>query len=810
MTNTSSTDQVPGLLDEARLSGVFGVRRELGPRNVAHFVAEGESTKALAAIGNACQSWGGGAFPLIPVSVNSMTSNLSPFWEEFVVRFDPDWVDTGELPPVVLPQGTGSHIANPHVAEPLLALAVNQERNPEDWRLLDVWEMDIGNPWLTAYAGALGWLPADPSPALLEAARFRANLRFEELLNLRRSLVPEPGIDDLLERLQMAAHITPVQLSLAFLDRFPVQTTYQLLKADAIFPEPNSTAERHGRNIVVVYKPGSVEDLCLLWNLRASHGQPTDLPLGLPATEDVAELISKLQATFARQGAGAFSVARLALTSLSVPREDLIQLAKGRFPVVDPQQLLRTWKRPARITTDVATFQEGRARLSAWAPSDRDRIGGHETPSRGGGLVAHLEVQPQPLPPFKQLVEPGGWPFPDGYRHSGWEEKANDANELLEMRWPSGWRVLEWCAQRHHLKVRPSPAGLAAAALLRRLGGLESMNMLLSPSLIATLERLCERKGISWFRQQARNLAATAAEATEHHEATLHVIEEHLAALRLRPAEDEARELTQGQVRHLLGSGPVASRWLEWAEDAGVLIRGVGLRCSNCGDRYWRALAEAIPPVSCRGCGKSIARPFPADRLEFRYRASEVVAQSVSFDTLVHLLAMRWFQFFFRSGSGESSGLYGMYPGVEVLETGEDRVVGEADLLLVLSDGTLIPGECKRNGAGLNQVEVNKLESLSQRLGSPWSFVATADRAGRCSQLWRDTNRRLPEPPRFALTAEHIFDPTPFSSLGVDPFVWKEETDAAWKAREAVFAGSVVEVADYLSRVDYLDRHLNG
>jgi hypothetical protein len=795
-----STEDEPleGLLDESRLSGVFGIRRELGPRNLAIFIDKSKLASAVEAIGTACQLWGGGAFALIPMEVNGMTSVLSPFWEDFLARFDPDWVDLANLPQPAMPKGVGDHIASPGVGQPLLGVALNQERNPEDWRLLDVCDIEVSSPWLSGYIGTLGWLPTHPTKAILDAARFRPDLKFEDFLNIKRSTPSTPGIDDLVERLQLGSAMTPAQLSLAFLDRFPVQTSYRLVNVDPLLPEPNAIAERHGRQIAVIYQPGNVEDLCLLWNLRASHGQPPDLPLGLPATESIGDLIMQLQMVYSSRG-GAFQIGQLALTSASIRHGDLEAMFNGRFPVIEPIDLLRPWKRPARTTTDLVTFKMGRARVSAWAPSDRDRIGSHETPTRGGGLVAHLEVQPQPLPPLKELADPGGWPFPDGYRHGGWEHKANDANELLEMPWPTGWHVLEQSALRYGLTVRPSAAGLAATALLRQLGGLDAVNLILSPTVVASLERLSERKGMSWFRKEVRDLAGAVNQNADIPMA-MQTIDDHLAALRLRPAEDEVRELTYGQLQHLLRNKAATSNWLEWAEEAGVLIRGVGLRCERCGDRYWRALPEAVPPISCRGCGQIISRPFPPDRLEFRYRASEVVTQSVTFDTPVHLLAMRWFHYFFSRSWGDPSQLFGMYPGVEFMEKGNDRVIGESDLLLVMSGGMLVPGECKRHGAGLNEGEVEKLTRLSERVDAPWSFVATADRSAHCHELWRSVGRRLPEPPRFVLTAEHLFDRTPLWGLGANPFEWKDRSDTEWDGYESAFSNSIIDLTAWLSR----------
>ncbi len=788
---------LPGLLDAVKPRGILGVTRELGPRSVAVFLDKAAPDAFLTVVGTACQLWGGGAFALIPLDVTGQTAQIAPMWSDFLKDLDPDWVDFLELPHPQLPRGVGTHVTDPGIGEPLLAVAVNQERNPEDWRVVEVCDLESSDAWRDSYAVALGWLPTAPSRAILDAARFRPDLRFEDVLNIARVSPDAPGGRDLAERLMMSAALTPVQLSLMFLDKFPVQTGYHLTVRTPLFPDPYAAAERHGRQLIVVYNPANVEDLCLLWNLRAAHGQPAMAPIGIPVSDTVLADIDKLQAVYAAHGAQ-FEAGRLAVTSTSVDGQRLTDLVNRRYPVIEPGEVLRPWKRPARITSDVVTFHAGKGFVSAWAPSDRDRLGSLRASFRGGGLVSHLEVQPQPLPSINEPVALGGWPFPEGYRHGGWESKANDPNELLEMVWPDGWQMVASIARRLELDVRPSAAGLAAAALLRRVGGIAGVSLLLSPTVIATLERLSERKGMSWFRAEVRKIAAAANDASDGG-AALKAIDDSLSALHLRPAEDEVRELTHGEVQRIFRNRTAASRWLEWAEDSGVLIRGVGLSCANCGDRYWRSVPEAVPPVTCRGCGRSIDRPFPADRLEFRYRASEIVTQAVSFDSLVHLLAMRWFFGFFHRAI-QPSELFGMYPGVEFRELGQAQVLGEADVLLVMANGSLVPGECKRSGSGMNQIELNKLESLCERIRAPWSFIATGDRAAHCPDLWRDAMRNLPASPRFSMTGERLYERAP--GVGQDQLGWKELTDQEWDTHDKTFAESIEETIEWLSRQD--------
>jgi hypothetical protein len=148
-------------------------------------------------------------------------------------------------------------------------------------------------------------------------------------------------------------------------------------------------------------------------------------------------------------------------------------------------------------------------------------------------------------------------------------------------------------------------------------------------------------------------------------------------------------------------------------------------------------------------------------------------------DALVHLLAMRWFTELWRPSFDRASTLFGAYPGVEFFEQGEPDSIGEADVLLIQSDGELIPGECKRRGVGLKDADVEKLEHLANRLDSPWSFMATLDQASACPAIWTESRRELPEKPRFGLTAEHLFEPMVFWPAGANILAWRPETTAA-------------------------------
>ena len=243
------------------------------------------------------------------------------------------------------------------------------------------------------------------------------------------------------------------------------------------------------------------------------------------------------------------------------------------------------------------------------------------------------------------------------------------------------------------------------------------------------------------------------------------------------------------------------SAWFDWAERVGVLVRGTELRCDDCHAKSWRALAELVPPIGCRSCGRVIGRPFPQDALHFSYRASEPLLRTVEHDALGHVLALWWLVAFFNAGFGEPDYLYGGHPGVEFLRDG--RVIGEADVLLVFADGKLAVGEYKRTARGLNEPEVEKLDRLADALGADWTFVATHDPAAECGEVWPGSAKRFPDRPRLVLVGEH-FASRPVNASGHNLLAWPEDSDwSAWLQRT-----SAVEYATWQARRDDPDADL--
>jgi hypothetical protein len=201
----------------------------------------------------------------------------------------------------------------------------------------------------------------------------------------------------------------------------------------------------------------------------------------------------------------------------------------------------------------------------------------------------------------------------------------------------------------------------------------------------------------------------------------------------------------------------------------------------------------------CRGCGKNMQHPFPAGQLTFKYRAAEPLLRVLEHDALVHLLALRYFCRLLAPSFDRPSLIYGGYPGVDFYDLDTGEALGEADVAFLLADGSLIVGECKRRGMGLNGAEVSKLEALGARVGSPWTFLATTDLAGRCPKIWPRSQRALPNAPRFVLSAEQLFEPHIFWPLGTNPLEWHELAEAEHDTREARFSEGLSRAVAWLS-----------
>jgi hypothetical protein len=238
----------------------------------------------------------------------------------------------------------------------------------------------------------------------------------------------------------------------------------------------------------------------------------------------------------------------------------------------------------------------------------------------------------------------------------------------------------------------------------------------------------------------------------------------------------EIDHMNFNKIGNILGLGvkPLSAKqtavWIDWAVRCRLILRGVQALCRNCKHIQWRPLGDTIPELECHGCGLLIDTPFGSQKIDYQYRASEILLRAVEYDVLPHLLAVRHISRIF-----DHATVFGAYPGVELLELDEKEVIAEFDAVVVLANGRWIVGECKVNQRGLNDIELNKLWAAADRVDATATFVATLDTGSTCSDVWRETtdpNGR----PHFALTAGQLYDlPTYSAAYGDDLFSWRED-----------------------------------
>jgi len=178
---------------------------------------------------------------------------------------------------------------------------------------------------------------------------------------------------------------------------------------------------------------------------------------------------------------------------------------------------------------------------------------------------------------------------------------------------------------------------------------------------------------------------------------------------------DDQRTFGYGEVCDALsGMKDLATEWLRWAEDRNIVVRGSAIRCPHCGVRFWRPLAEAVPPFPCPGCARDILRPQDPQSLPFSYRVGEVLRRALADDSVYHLFVLRYVVDFL----GPAAGIVGYHPGVDFEDSAGKRL-GETDVLLLLDDATVVVGEVKKTAHGLHQRDLDLLDGIATKLESP-------------------------------------------------------------------------------------------
>lgn len=615
----SETGNLDRLLDRTLLEGARAYDRYLGPFRGASLVRSGDVGDGQAIIEHLCQLWGGACDLILPLGDEK---RIPEPWTSFLADAEIGVLDPRHILPEDQHELDGFELWRWSEGEPLLSILAGVGRMWERAVSVRVPVFIPENEWNIAYLGTLGSWPERPNERLVAAGGLREDIEFADIIPTARVSVENPSALDLLERLRDVGGPSPALASHFYLGR-PQLPRATDIPQPPIVPNPWQEAEEHGPNIVVVYEPGSVDDLCLLWNLRAAHGLPRGFPLAVPSTENVPEAL----ATWVTPDHIAFTAwglrdTRCALVSLSVDPERLALFgaeAAGLFrehpevqarnyigpvwSVLDASAVLRSPPPPARRTSDVANFTAGRALVPAWHPNDHDVVAARPPAAWQPRTHVRIEVRERLLPQSRTLRRrhrerlarvgsPTRW-----LTQGGFGGEARDPGGLLEIIWPSGWEVLAATIEDHGLRAEPSDPGKAASALLRRLGSIDYLNPLLSRHILDEIVRL------TWFRRRMRDLSRAMEQGNTETERRLQTIEEHLTAAALNAVEEVQPSLTFDRLRQkvLGGNAGTAEAWLSWAESRGILVRGATVKCATCGAQSWRTVAEFGPTIVCPG-----------------------------------------------------------------------------------------------------------------------------------------------------------------------------------------------------------------
>ena len=764
------------VLDDEDAAGLQTLLVAIRPAREARLLPAGDKEAFIDAVELNCQIWGGVTWPLLPITEDG---SLPAIYRDHLLGASIDqiigytWRDfragalIDELPPIA-----------PRFRDPLAIAFLEIER--KDWyKPLTVVELDTDDPWRPIYAACLGRLPVVPDARLLSGANFIPDLTFEHFISVDRQHV-HGSLQDLLERLSEHRPHTPRFLSLNGLSRAGTHGTRNWGREGAL-PQGDPVQKDVGPYIVVVCSDDDIADYALLWNLRAAHDDFYVLPIGIPVgLLDGAAfgqlLISDL---LPRHG---FGIQSICVTSVSLSVDTLRSLLPmgEAFEAAHPSELFGFGPAPRRARTEVTVWTGGVSELVPTNSEDREFFRKSSYEFDGVSLKLDVEVAGSPFPRGDDVrVDHFSDEYFDGHLSKPLSSKTSESVEVL---WPSRFLMLRAVAKARKLEVEPSNAGTVALTLLHSLDAPWELTWLAHGPLLRLLQEMANRQGVSWGKAHLKrsNSADRPAESTAFDAST--------AARTV----DDLLEQPFDKFKDAIGNARAARHWLTWAERHNLIVKGFPIKCEHCGAKMWTPIAGFAPPLHCRGCSRQIDHPFPTDFVNFKYRLSESLRRVFEDDAIGHLLTLRFFNEIF--ASTRTSAMIGSHPGVDVTRTGEQNRLGEADVLILMSNGDCIPAEVKRAFGGVVQNEVDKLESLADAFDSPWSVIAVTDYGVNAPEEFEAWSSRgsIAGRDRLLLTFYHLLESNR-RVLGTDPFAWSPLNLQQIHEREANFPKRIIK-----------------
>jgi len=761
------------LLNQGLLDGQHEVSIVLRPERAVRPVAASDFPAALNEIARVCQVWGGAGHPLLPITDRRYPSP----YQRLLDHEQFDYVGGLQDIDVDLPH----RVEEQHSLDfPALLVAAHEPR--DRWRPVEVCDLAKDDPWRPIYTAVIGTIPDQVDADLIDLHFLREDLTYNEVVPLERVTVTG-SLEDLTNRLADHDHLTPRRFANMDLASGMSPDTSYLGRDNPVIPRPNEERRAAGPNIVVAMSPDSVGDLALLWNLRAAHGDARVLPIGIPVDQITASALRHLQepGRAAMFGLGGGSIR---LISTSIDTDHLTALA-GTVPgvVVLGYDSLLTWgPAPGRPRSQVTTWTNGRTRLIPLSEGDQDVLRIAVTATRSPELLLDVIVPDAPLPTdptmrghrFDARFQAGAAQVAVPYRRRG---------DTVEVRWTSSWTALAAVTQTRGLQVRESQPGIAARNLIEAVGSIEQTRALAHHGLIALLYRMAEVSGMSWWKQRwasvQRELREAGMTEAESEQAATRAGRDELVVA--PPGEGRAVPF-QEFVRALDNKGDAAEQWVSWAERRHLLVRGVDIKCDSCGAPTWLPMAAIPPPVICAACGREIVHPYGQRQMRFTYRLGEPIRRVLETDSLGHVLALRWL-----TGLLEDRALIGAHPGVDFIDPGTGRTIGEADVVLLMRDGSIVPVEVKRRAAGATDDNERLMDTLADAVAAPWNVLVVTEPARDCPDL-PTRERRLPDRPRLLLTTDQLYNEYTIWAMGGDPFGWEPYTEDRDRERARKFA----------------------
>jgi len=191
----------------------------------------------------------------------------------------------------------------------------------------------------------------------------------------------------------------------------------------------------------------------------------------------------------------------------------------------------------------------------------------------GPSLVLDVTVDGYPLPADPTMR---GTEFFGRFQAGAAQVTVSELRDqrTVEVKWPSAWTCLAAVAQSRGLDVAASEPGVAAATLIRALGGVDAVWLLQHRPLIALLYRMAERSGMSWWRKRwaaahGELLEAGADRTTLDKTGMLLGREDPVVA-----PPGEGRAVPFQDFVAAVGSDAAGRHWVTWAERRHLLVRG--------------------------------------------------------------------------------------------------------------------------------------------------------------------------------------------------------------------------------------------